>query len=99
MPALLVTDQFGEYKERIDQSFTDFKVLELSSDPKKYYEQAHQARIAISYNPIFLFLFNPTLAVMVYAHIIDYFTFKQVEGKKIYIAEWRDERIRVLEVP
>jgi len=95
----MITDQFDSYQEHIERSFTDYKVLELTDDPKKYYEQAHQVRIAISYNPIFLFFINPTLAVLAYAHIIDYFRFKQVEGKKIYAAEWRDQRIRILEVP
>ena len=100
IPALIISDCLDEFQDRVKRSFDNYTTLGLSNaNTKRLYEEAHQVRIASSYNPIFLLFQNPVLAIIVTAHLMEFLSYANMYWKKVYVIHWADERFHVLEVP
>jgi len=101
MKAVIVTDQYDRYKERLEQSFDDFVVYEVVNDPQRYYEQARSVALQ-TYNPLFLFVSNPTLSSIITAQLMRRrYTFQdgKIHFQVFYIIEDLQTRLRVLKMP
>ena len=92
MTGLLITDCYEEFERQIHEAFNTLKVLQLDNDPSQYYEQAHQVYSLTSFHPIFLFVRNSALAVIVASHLLRV-------RKHFYVVEWTGTRLRVLRCP
>jgi len=101
MKAVIVTDCYEQYKSRLEQAFDDFVVYEVVNDPQRYYEQAHSVA-AQPYDPLFLFVSNPTLTAVIVTQIMRrrrYVEDGKVRFRQFFVVEDLQTRLRVLKLP